>query len=238
MTAVALRRVGWDHPEAGAAVAAGAAWVALFAAVGGPASVQALHAEAHRSAPLLAGAAGWLLMTLAMMVPPALPVVRSHAVGALWARRQRTVGIFLVSYLAVWAWFGALAAVAIALGEGSLGVAKGELLAATLVAGALWELSPAKWRAVRACHLVAPLPPRGRKADLGCVRAGAVYGRRCVTACWAVMLAMAVAAHTALGLMVLLAVVVAAEKLLASSARLALPLAGALAYAALITAAT
>jgi predicted metal-binding membrane protein len=236
MIAVALRRAGWDHPEAGAAVAACAAWVALFAAVAGPADVQALHAEAHRTAPLLAGAAGWLLMTLAMMVPPALPVARSHALGALWARRQRTIGIFLVSYLAVWAWFGALAAVA--LGEASLVVAKDALLAAGLVAGALWELSPAKWRAVRACHLVAPLPPRGRKADLACARAGAVYGRRCVTACWPVMLAMAVAAHTSLGLMALLSAVVAAEKLLASSARLALPLAGALAYAALITAAT
>ncbi|MDP8907609.1 MAG: DUF2182 domain-containing protein [Chloroflexota bacterium] len=235
MTAIALRRANWRHPEAGAAGIAALAWLALFVPVAGPEEVRQLHTEAHRSVPLLAGAVGWMLMTVAMMVPAALPVARDHALGALWARRQRTVGMFFAGYLVVWAAFGAVAAVALAFVEDDLGVRKGALLAAVLLAGALWELTPPKWRSVRACHLVSPLPPRGTKADLACARAGAVYGRRCVIGCWAVMLAMVVAGHANVGLMVLLAAVVAAEKLVVRSARLAMPIAAVLAGAALVS---
>lgn len=235
MTAVALRRARWHHPEAGAAGVAALAWLALLIAVAGPEQLRELHAEAHRSVPLLAGAVGWMLMTLAMMVPAALPVARDYALGALWARRQRTVGVFFTSYLAVWAAFGAVAYATVALAERSLGVPEAALLAAVLLTGALWELTAPKWRSVRACHLVSPLPPRGTKADVACVRAGAVYGRRCVMGCWAAMLAMVVAGHASIGLMVLLAAVVAAEKLVVRSARFAVPIAAVLAGAALIS---
>jgi predicted metal-binding membrane protein len=195
--------------------------------------VRALHAEAHRSLPLVAGAAGWMAMTVAMMLPGTLPVARVHALGALWARRRRTVGLFLGAYLAVWGAFGAVAAWAVALTEP--GVGRGALLAAVLAAGAAWELASAKWRAVRLCHRVTPLPPRGARADLACVRAGVVYGGRCVAVCWACMLAMAVAAHTRVGLMVLLGAIVTAERLLARPARHARSFAAVLAFAALVS---
>lgn len=237
-TAVALRRAGWHHPEAGAAALAALAWLAMLAAAGGPDEIRALHDDAHGHAPLLTGAAGWLLMSVAMMVPAALPVARGHALGALWARRQRTVGLFFAGYIAVWAAFGAAAFAVIAGAEAGLGVPEDALLVAVLLLAATWELTAPKWRSVRACHRVAPLPPRGARADRACLRAGVVYGRRCVTGCWAAMLAMAVAGHASMGLMVLLAAIVAAEKLLVRSARFALPLAGLLAYAALVTAAS
>lgn len=238
MTAVALRRASWHHPEAGAASVVALAWLGMLVPGAGPDALARLHAEAHDSAPLLAGAAGWILMSVAMMVPAALPVAREHALGALWARRQRTVALFFTGHIAVWAAFGAAAAGAVAIAEGGLGVPADALLAAVLFAAAGWQLTAPKWRSVRACHLVAPLPPRGTKADLACLRAGTVYGRRCLVGCWGAMLAMAVAGHASIALMVLLAAVVAAEKLLVRPTRFALPIAGLLAYAALVSIAT
>lgn len=235
MTAVPLRRARWLHPEAGAAWVAALAWLGLLVTAAGPEEVRVLHAGAHTTVPLLADVAGWTLMTVAMMVPAALPVVREHALGALWARRQRTVGLFFGSYLAVWGAFGAVAFAAIALVEDDLGVRKGILLGAVLLAAALWEMAPGKWRSVRACHLVSPLPPRGTKADIACIRAGALYGRRCLIGCWAAMLAMAVAGHTSIELMVLVASVIAAEKLLVRSAQFAVPFAGVFASAAVVS---
>jgi predicted metal-binding membrane protein len=235
MTTVGLRRSTWRHPEAAAAGVAALAWVGLVAAVAGPAPVRALHDHAHAAVPLVADTAGFAAMTVAMMVPGALPVARVHALGALWARRQRTVTIFFATYLLLWTALGLVATVAVRALEHGLGLSSELLLAATLVVASGWELAPAKWRSVRACHLVTPLPPRGASADRACARAGAVYAGRCVTACWAVMLAMVVAGHAALGLMVLLATVISAEKLLDRSARFAEPLAAMLAFAAVIT---
>jgi predicted metal-binding membrane protein len=230
-TALALRRASWHHPEAGAAGVAAVAWLALLAPVAGPQPVRDLHEQAHLSAPLLADAGGWMLMAAAMMVPAALPVARDHALGALWSRRQRTLGIFFASYLTVWAAFGGLAFAAVELSA----LPEPVLLPALLLIAALWELAPAKWRSVRACHLVSPLPPRGFKADCACARAGLVYGRRCLGGCWAAMLAMVVAGHAHIGLMVLLAAVVAGEKLLARPSRFAVPVAVVLAGAALVS---
>ena len=224
MSAAALQRLTWHHPEAGAAAVAAAAWaVVLLPALGGDGAL--VHAEAHEAAPVLAAAAGWVAMVVAMMVPTALPVARHHGLNALWQRRGRTVALFLGGYVALWGAFGAVAL-----------PAAGQLpLAALLLVAAAWELTPAKWRAVRSCHLPEPLPPRGARADAACVHAGIRYGRRCALACWPAMLAMAVAGHEAVGLMVVVAVVLLAEKLALRPSRLALPAAAlfvALAFAA------
>jgi predicted metal-binding membrane protein len=233
-----LRQAAWRHPEASAAGIAALAWAALLLTLAGPAPIRQLHADAHRDHPLLAGGFGWMLMSVAMMVPAALPIARDHGIGALWARRQRTVGLFFTGYLAVWAAFGAAAAAAVALAQDVLGVDHRVLLATTLLGAATWETAAVKWRAVRSCHQSTPLPPRGARADAACARAGITYGRRCATSCGAMMLVMAVAGHAAIGLMLALTVIVAAEKLLARPARLALPVAAVLASDALIALAT
>ena len=232
--AFALQRVAWRHPEWGAVGVAAVAWAALFAPVLGPPQLQTAHAELHASAPMAAGVVGWLLMTTAMMVPASLPVARDQALGAVWARRQRTVALFLAGAFAVWALFGLSAAAGADVAEQALGAPRGMVLAIVLAAAAAWELTTLKWRAVRACHLVRPLPPRGARADRACVASGIVYGRRCVASCWGVMAAMAVAGHQALGLLVVLALVVGVEKVAARPARLATPIAAALAADALI----
>src|SRR4051794_35875453 len=232
MTTLALRRYGAQHPEAGAAVLAVAAWLLLLVPVAGGAKVRAAHAAVHQAAAVPAGALGWATMATAMMVPTALPASRHLALTSLWRRRRRTIVLFLAAYLGVWALFGAAVLPLLAL----LDVDAAALLPAVLVVAAAWELTRAKWRAVRACRLLDPLPPSGRAADHACCRTGVRYGMRCVVACWPLMLAMAVAGHTAVGLMLLLSALAVAEKRAPEPSRLARYSAGALVVAACIAA--
>jgi predicted metal-binding membrane protein len=215
VTALALRRVTWSHPELGAAAVAAGAWTLLL--------VHAQHPHGPGE-PYLANLSGWVVMVVAMMVPGTLADVRLVALSSLWSRRQRTIALFLGSYVCVWIGFGVMA----------VGAAAGASVGVLLVLAAVWQLTPWKWRAVRSCHLIEVLPPRGAKADAACARAGLRYGWRCVWSCWPLMLAMAAASHQAVVLMALLTVVVAAEKIVVRSARLRAPAAAALAAAALL----
>jgi predicted metal-binding membrane protein len=215
--APALQRIGWTHPELPATAAAAAAWALLVA--------HALHPHSGTE-PFLAALSGWILMATAMMVPGALADVRRVALSSMWERRRRTIAVFLGTYLTVWIGFGALALAALPpLGRGA-GV--------VLAVAAAWELTPWKWRAVRRCHLIEPMPPRGAAADAACARGGLGYGARCIGACWAPMLAMAAAGHLALGLMALLTLVLSAEKIVVRSARLRGSAAAVLAGAAVL----
>ena len=213
MTALAVRRIGWSHPELAAAAVATCAWTLLL--------VHAQHPHGPGE-PYLADLSGWVLMVVAMMVPGALADVRLVALSSLWSRRQRTIVLFLGGYLCVWIGFGVLA----------VGVAEG--VGVLLALAAVWQLTPWKWRAVRRCHLIEALPPRGARADAACARAGLRYGGRCLASCWPLMLAMAAAGHQAVALMALATVVVAAEKIVVRSARLRAPAAALLAGAALL----
>jgi predicted metal-binding membrane protein len=227
MNTVVLRRAGARHPEAGAAVVAAAAWLLLLLPAAGG-TMRTTHDAVHRAAAAPAEAFGWLAMATAMMVPTALPVSRRLALTSLWRRRRRTVSLFLASYVAVWALFGAAVLPLVALVD----VDATALLPAVLLTAAAWELTRAKWRGVRACRLVDPLPPSGRAADRACCQTGVRYGARCVVACWPLMLAMAVAGHAALGLMLTLSALAVTEKRAPEPSRLAPYGAGLLALAA------
>ena len=241
-SAAPLTRVRWRHPEAGAAGVALLAWALLLLPVWDAGSVPEMHPAGHlvahathsQGAPLLV-AAGWLAMSTAMMLPGALPAARHLALGALWSRRQQTVGIFLGAYIAVWAAFGAVAHAALWAVEGAPGVEAAALLPAALATAAAWQLTPQKWYAARACHLLPPLPPRGVKADVACSAVALRYGSQCVVSCWPTMLAMVAAGHEHLGLMALLTAIVVAEKVAARPRRLAVPTAVVLAGAAVIS---
>lgn len=215
MTSLAVRRVTWSHPELAAAAVAAGAWMLVV--------VHAQHPHGPGE-PYLADLSGWMVMVMATMLPGALADVRLVALSSMWSRRQRTVTLFLGSYVCVWIGFGVVAIGVVA--EASVGV--------LLALAAVWELTAWKWRAVRRCHLVEALPPHGARADAACARAGLRYGWRCVVSCWPLMLAMAAAGHQAVALMALMTVVVAAEKIVVRSARLRAPAAAALAGAALL----
>ena len=215
MTSLAVRRVTWSHPELAAAAVAAGAWMLVV--------VHAQHPHGPGE-PYLADLSGWMVMVMATMLPGALADVRLVALSSMWSRRQRTVTLFLGSYVCVWIGFGVVA----------IGVAAEASVGVLLALAAVWELTAWKWRAVRRCHLVEALPPHGARADAACARAGLRYGWRCVVSCWPLMLAMAAAGHQAVALMALMTVVVAAEKIVVRSARLRAPAAAALAGAALL----
>lgn len=194
----------------------------------------ALHsgpaAMAHHDGALAATLPLWTLMSVAMMVPVALPAVRHVAANSLRWRRQRAIAEFLVAYIAVWIAFGLVALPAAALVDGWIS-AKVTLVAA-LGTAAAWQLVPYRRRFVRACHRTVPLPPRGWLAAAGCARFGLRQGRACVGVCWPLMLVMALVMHQSLVWMVALALIVIARKRLPRAERLSRPLAGGLCTAA------
>jgi predicted metal-binding membrane protein len=152
--------------------------------------------ESASSGPTFAVAfAAWIAMAAAMMLPGALPAVRHVAVNSLRWRRRRAVATFIAVYLTMWAAFGLLA-LAIAPLWSSLDATA--VTAAALILAAAWQLTPAKRHALRLCHIAPPLPPRGPRATAGVVRFAVRNGAACVGSCWALMLAMTVAAPAAL----------------------------------------
>jgi predicted metal-binding membrane protein len=78
---------------------------------------------------------------------------------------------------------------------------------------AIWQLTPLKRRAMRACHRGKTLPPQGWRATAGVARFGLFNAGACIVSCWALMLAMASAGSARLVWMAALTGIVAAEKL-------------------------
>jgi predicted metal-binding membrane protein len=197
------------HPERTLAGGALLAWGLLFV----------LSGEHPHSAGWLRSQGLWVLMVAAMMVPPALPMARHVAQNSKRHRRQRGVFLFAGASLLLWLGVG-LAAVTL----GTLTGASDQrrwLLGGSLLVAAVWELTPAKTRALKACHRTIPLPPDGRKADRACVKLGLQYGKSCFRACWALMLPMALVGHVGAFLMLLLTGVAVAEEVLRKGYRLA-----------------
>jgi predicted metal-binding membrane protein len=189
------KQAEWRHPE----------WWALALSVG--AWVLLVGQSVHRHF------AGWSLMVVAMMVPLVVGPIRTTAARSLWRRRHRAIAIFLAGYLTLWLAAGAgffllMSIVGVNAGSPS------PLLVASAFALALgWQLAPAKRRALNACHRTMPLAPRGSRADRDCFRYGLRIGAYCLTSCWALMLVCMVAKH-AMGALVAVAVVLAAERYL------------------------
>lgn len=183
---------------------------------------------------------GWGLMVVAMMLPPALPlllVLRGLATGAGHA----VVAAGVAAYVAVWLGVGAvllagdtLLHLATAGREWWLAHPYVVLGAVLLVAGG-HQLSPLKQSCLRACR-----SPRGfavahwRGERPPAVEAAVVagrYGVSCAGCCWALMAVSFAVGAAAVPVMVLLAVVTGAERLAPGGRRLTRP-AGLLALAA------
>jgi predicted metal-binding membrane protein len=195
---------------------AGAAWVAL--AVAG-----------HHGTGILA----WIVMVLAMMLPPALPML--DTVRRLVSAHRRP-GLLLLAggtaFVGVWTAAGAvlLAADALlrALWPHPSPVAAGVVLAAA----GTYQLTPWKDACLRACRT-----PRGfaiahwrgvRPAWVETATVTGAYGLACAGCCWALMAVSLAVAAAALPVMVALAVLMAAERLTRSGRLLAAPAGAAL----------
>jgi predicted metal-binding membrane protein len=225
------------HPESGASLIVGAAWLVLAAG-----AIAGEHGTAHaatttRAASLPAavagGLTGWVTMTVAMMGPAALAAVRHTAVNSLAWRRGRAMLEFSLAYLAVWTLVGVAGLVLTAHATAPRWTA----LSVTLAAAALWQLTPVKRRALRECHRAGPLPPRGWQAELAAIRFGLRHGCACVSSCWCVMLAMTFAPGGHLLWTLTLTGLLTAERLFERPRRVMRMTALALGLAALVSAA-
>lgn len=169
--------------------------------------------------------ASWLVMMAAMMLPAVAPVA---ALYSLAARRGSVVAapFFLAGYAAVWA--GSAMPAYLMAQKVSEPVMDGEawaarLTGATLVAAALYQLTPLKAECLRRCRSPVSffLARRGHlNRPSGAFAAGAEHGVHCLGCCWALMAVLVVLGGMQLGWALALALALSAEKLLPHGAQL------------------
>jgi predicted metal-binding membrane protein len=158
----------------------------------------------------------WVTMMAAMMLPSIAPMVLAHARLQIAATPA-----FVAGYLLSWAAVGTLGYVLVegvrsldlgvlAWDEAGPYVAGGAILAA-----AAYQLSPPKDRGLRRCRDPrAFVSEQWRPGPVGALRMGIEHGRVCVGSSWALMAALFALGVMSVGWMVLVAALVATEKLL------------------------
>jgi len=158
----------------------------------------------------------WGLMMAAMMLPSVAPFLLTYQATIVEHRAIRLTAL-AAGYLAAWTavgvvayfvadWFGTLAA-------DEPEIAQGVAVGTFAVVG-VYQLTPLKFRCLSHCrsplgHLMHSLGFRGRLRD---VKAGVHHGWFCLGCCWALMLLMIAFGVMNVGAMVLLAVLIAIEK--------------------------
>lgn len=168
---------------------------------------------------VLAFGTGWLLMSVAMMLPSSLPlVILFHTVtrGAWFL-----IGLLVAGYLAVWSLFGMAALLADGLVHALVDAfpaflgQEGRIAGAVLLTAGLFQFSPLKHACLEQCR--SPLGflvshwsggSRPRRAFVLGVR----HGVFCVGCCWALMLLMLGVGVIHLGWMLALGAVMFVEK--------------------------
>jgi predicted metal-binding membrane protein len=157
----------------------------------------------------------WVTMMAAMMLPSIAPMVLAHArvqIGATPA--------FVAGYLLTWAAVGMLG---YALVEGvrslDLGVLAWDeagpyVAGGAILAAAVYQLSPLKNSLRRCRNPRAFVSEHWRPGPVGALRMGIEHGRVCVASSWALMAALFALGVMSVGWMVLVAALIATEKLL------------------------
>lgn len=208
---------------------AAAAWVALALPSAGH-----THGQVHHYGSAVTTVGAWTLMVVAMMLPPALPLLTVlHAL----MRRQRAplalVGWGAAVFVAVWTGVGAillstaeLAAVLVNRVPW-LDAHPGAVAGSALILAGAYQFTPVKDACLTACrsprsfavaHWRGARPPAVETAALV-----ARYAANCVGCCIALMGLSLITAAAALPVMVLLALVMAAERLLRRGRLLVVP---------------
>jgi predicted metal-binding membrane protein len=161
--------------------------------------------------------ATWALMMAAMMLPSFALAATAYAGRASTAQ---SVIAYVAGYLAAWTGAGLLAyglieAVrSLELGFVAWDEAGRYLAGGVIVAAALYELSPLKDACLRRCRDPLALVRHERPGPDEGLRAGLEHGAVCIGCCWALMAALFALGVMSLGWMVLVASLVAVEKLL------------------------
>lgn len=176
----------------------------------------------------MASAAGafvlmWLAMMIAMMLPSSWPMLELYQKVAISTGQKRpavATAMAGAGYFAVWLGFGALV-----FGVGFLASTAAmrsvkfshtiPLLAGSgLILAGAYQLSP--WKQACLAHCRSPLMFLGhvfRPGLRGALRVGVAHGLYCTGCCWALMLMQTILGVMSLSVMILVAAVIAAEKL-------------------------
>lgn len=132
-------------------------------------------------------------MMAVMMMPLAGSSARLVAQRSLRSRWMRSVCEHVAGFASVWFAYGLVAALAVQLLRDSLGSTV--VLVELLTGAAVWQLSSVRRRRAERCARLRTAAPSGWRADVGSALAGGGQAGRCVTTCWASMLAMVAAPH-------------------------------------------
>lgn len=184
----------------------GGSWGRVIASVG---PIDTLEL-AFNTYPLSATAIEWATMLVAMMpLVLAQPIIHVRR-SVRRARRARSVGGFVLGYGSVWMLAGPLVVSLSVLAGGLLGEAVAPL---TLFALALiWSASPWHHAMLNRAHQVPRLATFGLRADVDAMHYGLLHGGWCIGTCWVWMLVPMVAGSYHAIVMVLVAVVMVAER--------------------------
>lgn len=192
------RRYRWERPDWWVTLVAVGAWAVLVAAAAGSRiHPDGHHGHHHHVAPVPLSVAGdgngwvtamgwWSVMVAAMMLPLAVSDARWLAHRSLARRRNRTVVLHAMGFLAVWVLAGAVIVPAVQAAGAATAATAGALAAA-----AAWQVTPARRRALRRCGAGRAPAIRGFRADADCLHTGIRTGRRCLVTCGVAMVPMA-----------------------------------------------
>jgi len=165
---------------------------------------------------------GWVLMTIAMMLPTSLPLITLFYRLTRSRRNQlQLVALLIVGYLTVWILFGFLAHLGdllvhkIAHEVAWLEANTWAIGAASLVVAGLYQFAPLKYACLDKCR--SPLSFvmehwRGRQEQMQAFRLGIHHGLFCLGCCWSLMLLMFAVGAGNVAWMLLLGTVMTVEK--------------------------
>jgi predicted metal-binding membrane protein len=158
----------------------------------------------------------WLVMMAAMMLPSVAPTVALYA-RMTRARRPLAPLAFTAGYLVLWGAVGVLGYAAAWAAQDVLAWDRGGrwIAGVTLLAAALYELTPLKAACLRRCRSpLGFLLGAWRDGRSGALRMGARHGAWCVGCCWALMASLFALGIMSLAWMAFVAALIAAEKVL------------------------
>lgn len=177
---------------------------------------------------------GWILMTVAMMLPTTVPLLDIfRRLTMRRAERSQLLALLIVGYLGVWAGFGVAAHMADWLlhemVERSPWLEANAWMigAATLLLAGGFQFSRLKYRCLDKCRTPLSFVMerwRGRHDYRNAFRLGLDHGIFCVGCCWALMLLMFGVGVGNIGWMLALGTVMAIEKNMPWGKKLSVPL--------------
>jgi predicted metal-binding membrane protein len=203
------------------------AWLAMWQLGASPYAHYVHHSFLHgplREVSLFAAVmfvAGWLVMTVAMMLPTSVPLLAMFAMVVRDRQNRRSLLVLVaLGYLVVWT---AAGVVAYALAAGIQAAVRVSWLnanpwvigSAACIVGGAFQFSKIKYACLERCRSTFGFINEhwsGKSDRRDAFRLGAHHGVFCVGCCWALMLTMITVGAGHLGWMLILGTVMALEK--------------------------